>query len=204
MRRGEAKRGWQCSICIAVSLSQGFLVLFHSTWNTVVAGMLLSLTYLKTVQLLRPFKDPELNRIKETSVWQIFFVFLIALLIKTEEIDSNSLTACLLLVFFFHFFLLLGKYVVRYWERRVAKSPGEADSEAEMVTIKISSTLTSAVMSTGADSLVVNQSGGSSGGGVGTEVATADHAKDDVACPDGESYIHSPFHPKPALVEPQP
>jgi hypothetical protein len=68
---------------------QGFLVLFQSTSDTIVAGMLLSLVYLKAIQWLAPFKDPMLNRIKETSVWQIFFVFLIALLIKMNDIDSK-------------------------------------------------------------------------------------------------------------------
>jgi hypothetical protein len=63
-------------------------------------GMLLSLAYLKMIQLLKPFTDPELNRIKETSIWQIFFIFLIALLLKTYEVDGGLLTVCLLLVFF--------------------------------------------------------------------------------------------------------
>ena len=70
---------------------QGFLVLFRSTSDTIVAGMLLSLAYLKAIQWLAPFKDPALNRIKETSIWQIFFVFMIALLIKMDDIDSDFL-----------------------------------------------------------------------------------------------------------------
>jgi len=52
--------------------------------------MLISLIYLKLMQLLQPFTDPGLNRIKETSIWQIFFVFLIALLLKTNEVDLIS------------------------------------------------------------------------------------------------------------------
>ena len=75
-------------------------MLFQSTKDTIVAGMLLSLIYL--------------NRIKETSIWQIFFVFLIALLLKTNAVHSDFLTICLLLVFFGNFILLLGQYLVKW------------------------------------------------------------------------------------------
>mgnify|MGYP003386388082 CR=1 FL=1 len=88
-------------------------MLFQSTSDTIVAGMLLSLTYLKLIQLLQPFTDPGLNRIKETSIWQIFFVFLIALLLKTNAVDSDFLTVCLLLIFFMNFILLVGQYVAQ-------------------------------------------------------------------------------------------
>jgi hypothetical protein len=42
----------------------GLSLLFRSTSDTIVAGMLLSLAYLKAIQRLAPFKDPALNRIK--------------------------------------------------------------------------------------------------------------------------------------------
>jgi hypothetical protein len=92
---------------------QGFLVLFRSTSDTIVAGMLLSLAYLKAIQWLAPFKDPALTRIKETSVWQIFFVFLIALLIKMDDVDGDFLAVCLILVFFVNFLILLGQYLAQ-------------------------------------------------------------------------------------------
>ena len=82
-----------------------------------MAGMLLSLIYLKLIQLLQPFTDPGLNRIKETSIWQIFFVFLIAHFLKTDTIDTDFLTVCLLLVFFCNFILLLGQYLVQHCVR---------------------------------------------------------------------------------------
>ena len=94
-------------------------MLFQSTSDTIVAGMLLSLTYIKLIQLLQPFTDPELNRIKETSIWQLFFVFQIALLLKTNSGKSEVLSVCLLIVFFINFIILLGKYLVKYWLRHV-------------------------------------------------------------------------------------
>jgi hypothetical protein len=104
------------------TVCQGFLVLFRSTSDTIVAGMLLSLAYLKAIQWLAPFKDPALNRIKEISVWQIFFVFMIALLIKMDDIDSDFLAVCLLLVFFVNFLILLGQYLVKCCSVRVPRS----------------------------------------------------------------------------------
>lgn len=87
-------------------------MLFNSTVDTIIAGLMLSLVYLKAVQLLQPFSDPQLNIIKEISLWQIFFVFLIALLIKMNESHYDFLTVCLLVTFFANFILLAGQYVV--------------------------------------------------------------------------------------------
>jgi hypothetical protein len=109
---------------------QGFLVLFRSTSDTIVAGMLLSLAYLKAIQWLAPFKDPALNRIKETSEWQIFFVFLIALLIKLGDTDSDFLVVCLMLAFFANFLILFGQYVVQYCGRYVCVPLSVARHEA--------------------------------------------------------------------------
>ena len=109
------------SLCLSFPMcggAQGFLVLFQSTSDTIVAGMLLSLTYLKMIQLLRPFADHDLNRIKETSIWQIFFVFLIALLLKNRDVNSDILTICLFLIFFLNFFLLLGQSLVQCGQKR--------------------------------------------------------------------------------------
>jgi hypothetical protein len=107
-------------------------VLFRSTSDTIVAGMLLSLVYLKAIQWLAPFKDPALNRIKETSIWQIFFVFQIALLIKMDDVDRDLLTACLLFVFFVNFFLMLGQYLLQYGDVCTPTSlSGDAGIEME-------------------------------------------------------------------------
>ena len=111
---------------------QGFLVLFQSTSDTIVAGMLLSLIYLKLIQLLQPFTDPGLNRIKETSIWQIFFVFLIALLLHTNSIDSDFLTVCLFVAFFINFILLLGQALVQYWVRHVHVRRGSKSQSGRM------------------------------------------------------------------------
>ena len=85
-----------------------------------MAGMVLSLTYLKVVQLLQPFTDPWLNQIKETSLWQIFFVFLIALLIEMNDVDRHFLTVCLMLAFFINFIVLGVQWLLRrcgWWSR---------------------------------------------------------------------------------------
>jgi hypothetical protein len=110
---------------------QGFLVLFRSTSDTIVAGMLLSLAYLKAIQWLAPFKDPALNLMKETTVWQIFFVFLIALLIKMDDFDSGILVVCLMLVFFVNFLILLGQYLLQCCGHRHVCVPDTAASHQE-------------------------------------------------------------------------
>jgi hypothetical protein len=108
---------------------KGFLVLFRSTSDTIVAGMLLSLAYLKAIQWLAPFKDPALNLMKETSIWQIFFVFMIAQLIKMDDIDSDFLAICLMLVFFVNFLILLGQYLVQCCGRHHVCVPDTAASQ---------------------------------------------------------------------------
>ena len=133
---------------------QGFLVLFRSTSDTIVAGMLLSLTFLKMVQLLKPYKDQELNRIKETSIWQIFFVFQIALLIKMNDVDGNFLTVCLLLAFFANFVILLGQCLVQYCERHVCvplsvfRRHG-GDAEKDVMEVEMKSSMASLVTAPG-------------------------------------------------------
>jgi hypothetical protein len=114
-------------------------VLFESTADTIVAGMALSLTYIKVVQLLQPFKDPQLNLIKETSLWQIFFIFLIAMLIKMDEVDSEFLTMCLLLTFFMNFAMLGWQWVAwklrqahSLWSESGSKQAGTTQTDYEM------------------------------------------------------------------------
>ena len=85
--------------------------------NKIVAGIVISLVYLKMIQVLKPFKDPQLNVIKETSLWQIFFVFQIALVItKDSEVDRNFITFCLMLAFFMNVVILVFQYVVQYFK----------------------------------------------------------------------------------------
>ena len=87
-------------------------MLFESTADTIVAGIVLSLIYLKAVQLLQPYADEQLNIIKETSLWQIFFVFLIALLIMMDNVDRDFLTVCLLITFFVNILIVGGQLVL--------------------------------------------------------------------------------------------
>lgn len=118
------------------------MVLFKSTSDTIMAGMMLSLVYLKMVQLLQPFIDPQLNVIKETTLWQIYFVFLIALLIKMDDINSDFLTFCLMLTFFFNFILFGGIRCAQHWkklnclskytERAPRVNAVESDNDIEM------------------------------------------------------------------------
>jgi hypothetical protein len=129
--------------CCAMN-RQGFLVLFRSTSDTIVAGMLLSLAYLKAIQWLMPFQDPELNRIKETSIWQIFFVFQIALLIKMDDVDRDLLTACLLFVFFVNILILLVQYLVQCCGRHVcvhSTAAGEVGKDMGAVEMQKTSAL---------------------------------------------------------------
>jgi len=95
----------------------GVLVLFNSTVDTIMAGVMLTLIYLKAVQLLQPFSDTQLNIIKEISLWQIFFVFLIALLIKMKDSHNDFLAVCLLVTFFANFIFLGGQYAARLLSR---------------------------------------------------------------------------------------
>jgi hypothetical protein len=155
--------------------------------------MLLSLIYLKLVQLLKPHSDPVLNRIKETSIWQIFFVFLIALLLHTNAVESVFLTVCLMLVFFGNFILLLGQYLVQYWLRHACVwcgVEGEVAMEIEMEKRISLSTFASA----SAPGLVSTSAVSTSDG---TSSCMDDHkiATDDTDEADRQTQIHSPFHP---------
>jgi hypothetical protein len=93
-------------------LCQGFLVLFNSTFDTIIAGMMLSIVYMKLVQVLKPYVDDELNRMKEISLWQIFFVFFLALLIKMDNYDNWALTLFVVVVFFAYFILAVMRYML--------------------------------------------------------------------------------------------
>ena len=82
------------------------------------------------IQLLKPFADPKLNDIKETSIWQIFFVFLIALLIKNNDSDSVFLAVCLMVTFFMNFIILGVKFVANWWLRyRSHTTLGDQDGQ---------------------------------------------------------------------------
>jgi hypothetical protein len=137
---------------------QGFLVLFRSTSDTIVAGMLLSLAYLKAIQWLAPFKDPVMNRIKETSLWQIFFVFFIALLIKMDDVNSDMLVVCLMLVFFANFWILLGQYLVQYCGRHlcVPDTAARRVGNNVMGAVEMQNVTTSLVLSSDKSSCLVN------------------------------------------------
>jgi hypothetical protein len=168
---------------------QGFLVLFRSTSDTIVAGMLLSLAYLKAILWLAPFKDPALNRIKETSVWQIFFVFLIALLIKMDDIDSDILVVCLMMVFFLNFLIMLGQYLVQCCGRHVCVPDTAASQEAgggDMIGAVEMQSATSLVVSPNtlsSSSSVVSAARDISGGEDGTINTTAGGSAGHVTVP---------------------
>jgi hypothetical protein len=165
-----------------------------------VAGMLLSLVYLKAIQWLAPFKDPTLNRIKETSVWQIFFVFTIALLIKMDDIDSDVLTFCLLLAFSINFFIMIGQYLVQSCGRHVVTttrrrhvdstnmnkdSTMEDGVEMEITPSSLLPSSSSSSSSSSASITEEEEEGGAGGrhdsGGGGSDVVADGHT-------------HSPFH----------
>jgi hypothetical protein len=169
-----------------------------------VAGMLLSLIYLKMVQLLKPFTDPAMNRIKETSIWQIFFVFLIALLLNTNAVDSVLLTVCLMLVFLGNLIILLGQYLVQYLLRyasawcgvRMQSGGVEKEVAIEMKTIWRASLSVSppGLVTASADNGSSSSNGNSSSSSVEDKVTTDD--TDEI---DRQRQIRSPFHPQTSL-----
>ena len=95
------------------SLCQGFLILIRSTSYKIMVGTWLTLSYLKLVQHFKPYLDNELNRMKETSLWQIFFIFYLALLIKYDNIDADLLKALLVVTFFANYLMYISHFVIR-------------------------------------------------------------------------------------------
>jgi hypothetical protein len=51
---------------------------------------------------------------KEMSLWQIFFIFFLALLIKSDEIDASALTVLLVATFFANCIVFFCNYTVQY------------------------------------------------------------------------------------------
>lgn len=100
---------------------------------------MLSLAYLKALQVKKPFIDPELNLIKETSIWQIYFVFLIALMIQIDEIDRMVLTMALMFVFFANIIIFVGKWLAHCLEPLVSKSQSVDDSGVEVMDLSLTS-----------------------------------------------------------------
>ena len=100
---------------------QGFLILVHSTSVKIFAGIAATLCYLKLVQHFQPYADHELNRMKETSLWQIFSIFFLALLIKTDEIDSSPLKVLLVTTFFADFIILFCVFCAQYLRKVAAE-----------------------------------------------------------------------------------
>jgi hypothetical protein len=180
-------------------------VLFRSTSDTIVAGMMLSLVYVKAIQWLTPFKDPALNRIKETSLWQIFFVFFIALLIKMNDVDSDFLLVCLLLVFFVNFLILVGQYLLQWCGRRVCVSHTAAGQELEKDVGSVemqNHDVTSVVVSPDTSVVSAVREGGAKEDGTTAAGGTAGHVCVSAAGSDmmhtasgGHTPTHSPFHP---------
>lgn len=80
----------------------------------IFVGMVATFIYLKLVQHFEPYIDRELNRMKETSLWQIAFILLLALLIKADEINFSALRAFLVITFFANFIVLLCEQSVHF------------------------------------------------------------------------------------------
>jgi hypothetical protein len=169
-------------------------VLFRSTSDTIVAGMLLSLAYLKAIQWLTPFKDPALNRIKETSVWQIFFVFLIALLIKMDDVDSEFLAASLLLVFFANIVIWLGQCLVQCCEHNAACVSRQVRDGEKVMKVEMQGSVSPAVSSGISVSPAVS-SGISPSGVAGSQRKSQSQSQSSSSNVDESvEHAHSPLH----------
>jgi hypothetical protein len=84
-------------------LLTGVLVLIaQGSALQIVIGLLLSLLFIRLYDSFDPFDDHVVSAVKNLSQWQIFFVFLIALLFKADfsSIDTEALTGCLIFIIF--------------------------------------------------------------------------------------------------------
>lgn len=81
----------------------GFLVLFEAgSFLQIEVGFLLVFLYARLYSLCDPYKDGKLQALKVITLWQLFFIFHVAFLIRGEELQlSNNKTAIILFVLCF-------------------------------------------------------------------------------------------------------
>lgn len=78
----------------------GVLVLVNEGSSTqILMGLLFSLVFIKLYELCKPYQDHVIQRIKDISLWQIFFIFGCALLINGEYVESQDTYVVVFMVF---------------------------------------------------------------------------------------------------------
>ena len=75
----------------------------------------MTLCYLKLVQYFKPYIDDKLNHMKETSLWQIYVIFFLALLIKYTYVDDKVIKYFLIVTFFANFIILFFDITLQYF-----------------------------------------------------------------------------------------
>lgn len=69
----------------------GFLVLIsQGGYAQIIVGVCLAFTYAKMHDICQPYEDHRLNVVKSISLWQIVFIFSIALISSTNMFDNND------------------------------------------------------------------------------------------------------------------
>jgi len=103
----------------------------------IIVGAVTSLFFLKLCDMYQPFIDARVQGLKETSQWQIFFVFFLALLLKSDfqSVHVAALDTLFILAVTANFIIdILQAVWLKYSDRR---SP--SDSVLELGTLKLSS-----------------------------------------------------------------
>jgi hypothetical protein len=107
-------------------LLTGVLVLIvQGSAVQIIVGISFSLFFMKLYDTYRPYADNAIQGFQSISQWQIFTIFLIALLLKADfgSIDIIALDVCLILAIFANFVIALCRLVA--WRCQVAMQ-GEA------------------------------------------------------------------------------
>jgi hypothetical protein len=84
----------------------GFLVLINQgSSSQVIIGSLFAIAYVKLHEVYRPYEDSRLNVAKGMSLWQIYFIFFLALisyaeLVNRDDITFNVVVVCVMFINF--------------------------------------------------------------------------------------------------------
>lgn len=98
----------------------------------VVIGILFALLFIRIYTAYRPFLDNNISVLKDLIQWQLFFVFFIALLLKTQTFPNHKTALHVLLVLTVFASLIADILNIAWWLLfATAESEGTADFVSE-------------------------------------------------------------------------
>jgi hypothetical protein len=107
---------------------RGLLVVIAPGSNLqIVIGIMLALMFIRVYTTYRPFLDNNISVLKDLIQWQLFFVFFIAFLLKTESFPNHESSLHVLLVLAVFASLIVDIFNVIMW---LCFQSGESDGSS--------------------------------------------------------------------------